>query len=217
MRRQRPRGSTTREAVVNAALAVLDEVGIEALTIRAVARRVDAPAMTLYTHFDTKEALLDLMYKELARRLYGDHDNPTWQAELLAVVHHIRAVLLEHPRWTPLFTRQAPPPDVPVRERVLGLMIAEGMSPERALAGLTGGIVMAVALATLELSLTAPDGEWTISKRFAAVKSLMAGQTQPEYPATQAAFSRHEGFTPSDNFDFVMKSFVAGLEATKHD
>ena len=63
--------------------------------------------MTLYTHFDNKGELLDLMYAEVARQLYEDKGNPTWQAELLAVCRHYRAKLVEHPKWAPLLARPA--------------------------------------------------------------------------------------------------------------
>ena len=68
MRRQRPRGTTRPEAVVDAALKVVDEVGVDGLTIRAVAGLVGAPPMSLYTHFDNKEGLLDFMNAEISRR-----------------------------------------------------------------------------------------------------------------------------------------------------
>jgi DNA-binding transcriptional regulator YbjK len=47
MRKQRPRGTITRDAVVSAGLVVADRDGVEQLTIRAVADQVGAPAMSL--------------------------------------------------------------------------------------------------------------------------------------------------------------------------
>jgi len=79
-RRQRPRGSITREAVVFAALAVVDRQGPQALTIRSVARQVGAPPMSLYTHFANKDELMDLMVSEIVRHLYRDNGNATWQS-----------------------------------------------------------------------------------------------------------------------------------------
>jgi AcrR family transcriptional regulator len=69
MRRQRPRGTITQDAVIDAALTIVDRAKVDGLTIRAVARQVGAPPMSLYSHFANKEQLLDLMYGELVRRM----------------------------------------------------------------------------------------------------------------------------------------------------
>ena len=51
----------TRDAIVDAALAVLDDVGMDGLTVRAVAARLDVKAPALYWHVRDKKALLDEM------------------------------------------------------------------------------------------------------------------------------------------------------------
>jgi TetR/AcrR family transcriptional regulator, tetracycline repressor protein len=159
MRRQRPRGATTREAVIGAALSIVDDVGVDALTVRAVAKRVGAPVMTLYTHFDTKEALLDLMYAEIASRLYADGGHTTWQTEIRALGRQIRKILVEHPRWAPLLSRPKTALDIPVRDRVLALMTTDGMTRDDAVAGLTAGLHIALGLSLVELSIPGADPE----------------------------------------------------------
>jgi TetR/AcrR family transcriptional regulator, tetracycline repressor protein len=144
---------------VSAALSIVDDEGIDALTVRAVAKRVGAPVMTLYTHFDTKEALLDLMYDEMASRLYADGGNDTWQTEIRALGRQIRKLLVEHPRWAPLLSRPKTQRDNPVRDRVLGLMTTDGMTRDDAVAGLTAGLHIALGLSLVELSIPGPDHE----------------------------------------------------------
>jgi len=51
----------TRDSIVDAALAVLDDVGMDGLTVRAVAARLDVKAPALYWHVRDKKALLDEM------------------------------------------------------------------------------------------------------------------------------------------------------------
>src|SRR5260370_39466720 len=58
-RARRPRGSLTREAVVDAALAVVDAEGVEALSMPRLARQLDAGVMTLYRYVQSKQELLD--------------------------------------------------------------------------------------------------------------------------------------------------------------
>jgi AcrR family transcriptional regulator len=50
-----------REAVVRTALVVLDEVGLDGLTVRRVAAELGVKPPTLYGHFKNKQALLDAM------------------------------------------------------------------------------------------------------------------------------------------------------------
>lgn len=55
--------------IVDGAFALLDEVGIDGLTVRALASRLGVKAPALYWHFDSKQALLDAMGTEVTRRI----------------------------------------------------------------------------------------------------------------------------------------------------
>lgn len=215
MRQQRPRGSTTREAVVSAALDVVDDVGVEALTIRAVARAVGAPPMSLYTHFANKEELLDLMYAEVSRRLYQDSGQGTWQAELRVLGRHMRAMLMQHPRWTPLLSRHAVPLVVPVRERVLKLMIESGIAASDALPRLATVFLVALGLCLTELTFRTPDGGSALSRRFERVKEEFAamGEGAADEPTSREAFARMGKLDLSSSFELSIDTLIAGIEA----
>jgi AcrR family transcriptional regulator len=214
MRKQRPRGSTTREAVVNGALAVADDVGIEALTLRAVAERVGAPPMSLYSHFASKEQLLDLMYAEVVRHLYADSGHPTWQAELVALCHQVRRVLLQHPHWAPLLARPAPQPSpMPLRERLLSLLTSDGMPIVDALLTVSNAGLVALGLTLVELNLRDPEGRSSVTARFDLLKTSSVHMPSNEEPLTREAVTATRGFELSDNFDAAIRAFVAGVSA----
>lgn len=59
----------TRELIVEAALGALDDGGIDAVTLRAVATRLDVRAPALYWHVRDKQQLLDEMGTEIQRRV----------------------------------------------------------------------------------------------------------------------------------------------------
>jgi AcrR family transcriptional regulator len=61
----------TKEAIVQAALDLLDETGLDRLTTRALADRLWVAAPALYWHFASKQALLDEMATTVWRRV-GD-------------------------------------------------------------------------------------------------------------------------------------------------
>ena len=57
--RPKARDPLTRERVLRAAVDLADREGIQALTMRNLARELGAEAMSLYYHVDNKEAVLD--------------------------------------------------------------------------------------------------------------------------------------------------------------
>jgi len=130
-----PRRKTERTAVVDAALALADREGLDSVTIRGVADEVGVAPMSLYTHFDKKEELIDFMFARLLERIFETADPLTWQEGLEAGARSARATLQAHPSWIPLLTRTA----VPVSslrpfERELKLMRKDGLTLETSLA-----------------------------------------------------------------------------------
>lgn len=215
MRQQRPRGTTTRDSVVSAALDVVDRDGYDGLTIRAIATLVGAPPMSLYTHFANKEELLDLMYQEVTRRLYVDSGNATWQVEMLAIAHNVRATLLAHTGWTHLLARRAPPTPVPVRERLLALMVQDGMSSSGALRSLGSVIGSAIGLTLFELTFMEPDGSSRLTQRLDALKDwLVAGGKGDIEPTTRQAVTQGPRFDFKSSFDFTLATLIAGLSVS---
>ena len=55
------RAPLDRTRVADTALKLLNEVGLDGLTLRAIARELDVKAPALYWHFKDKQALLDEM------------------------------------------------------------------------------------------------------------------------------------------------------------
>jgi AcrR family transcriptional regulator len=184
------------------------------MTIRAVAKAVGAPPMSLYSHFTNKEELLGFMYAAVAKRLYTDHGHPTWQEELSASCHHVRAVLLEHPNWIPLLSRPVPGSAVPLRERLLAAMAVAGMPPEVALAGLTNGIVMTIGLVLGQLNILEGDGTSAIARRFELIRAWMESEPAGEHAVTRRAFKEINPFDFDQNHAFAIRTYVRGLEAS---
>lgn len=169
--------------------------------------------MSLYSHFANKEELLDLMYAEVALRLYADSEHDTWQAALEALCHQIRGVLLDHPRWLPLLSRPAFATVVPLRERIVRLM-SVAFTPEDALSSVTNAALMALGLTTVELTFREPGGASALARRFERLREMTsdAGATEA-YPVTQTAFSRMRQLDMSQNFADCVSMFVRGLQA----
>lgn len=89
-----------RETVIAAALDLLDEVGIDGLTMRRLAQKLDIKAASLYWHFTNKQALMDgmadaLMEGVARKELAGPARSPSWLVAVSATAHDIRRALLK--------------------------------------------------------------------------------------------------------------------------
>jgi AcrR family transcriptional regulator len=98
-------------AILDAAMDLADERGLEAVTMHAVAQRLGVTPMALYRHVDGKQALLD----GLVERLLTGHPLPPagapWPDRLTAMAEAIRATARAHPAVFPLLlTRPAVTP-----------------------------------------------------------------------------------------------------------
>ena len=86
-----------RRRVADTALRLLNETGLDGLTLRAIARELDVKAPALYWHFKDKQALLDEMATEMFRRMVaGTALDPadTWRERLLRTNRGLRTALL---------------------------------------------------------------------------------------------------------------------------
>ncbi|MGW0758850.1 TetR/AcrR family transcriptional regulator [Streptomyces sp. NPDC002814] len=93
------RAPLDRKRVADTALKLLNEVGLDGLTLRAIARELDVKAPALYWHFKDKQALLDEMATEMYRRMTaGTSLDPgdTWQERLLKSNRGLRTELLRY-------------------------------------------------------------------------------------------------------------------------
>ena len=72
----RRRRRLSRAQIVDAALAVIDEDGMAAVTMRGVAARLDVEAMSLYKHIDNRDALFDAVVERIVNELSDDDQIP---------------------------------------------------------------------------------------------------------------------------------------------
>src|SRR3954462_2619342 len=95
-----PSTSTTRETLLDAAMRLLEERGPGALRIRDLAAAAEQSTMGVYTHFGSKQGLLEQLYlhgfERLEERLSGfPADGKDWQ-ELLEFALAYRQFALDN-------------------------------------------------------------------------------------------------------------------------
>jgi AcrR family transcriptional regulator len=134
-----------RREILDAAMAIADERGVDAVSMRAVAQRTGVTPMALYPHVGSKAALLDGLVELLLTELPRHDPTASWQDRLRASAYGLREVAHRHPSTfgllfaRPSVTRDSvraldefylalldagvPEPEVPRLERLLSTFV----------------------------------------------------------------------------------------------
>ena len=112
----------TRERVLAAAVALIDAHGLDALTMRRLARELDVGTMSLYSYVSNKEALLDgVVGAVLAEMDLGSIDLEDWSGAVREILRSFRRAAKKHPAIVPLITSRPPITPEALRPVELGL------------------------------------------------------------------------------------------------
>ncbi|MGS2806872.1 TetR/AcrR family transcriptional regulator C-terminal domain-containing protein [Nocardia sp. MW-W600-9] len=93
-----PRTPLTRERILRAAIDLADTDGLDALSMRKLAKAVGVEAMSLYNHVANKDDLLDGIVDLVVAEIYVPRADGDWRAELRHRATSAHEVLLRH-RW----------------------------------------------------------------------------------------------------------------------
>jgi AcrR family transcriptional regulator len=85
-----------RGQIVAAAIALADEGGLEAVSLRKVAARLEAGPMRLYGFISTKEDLFDLMVDEVHAEILPEEQPSDWREALRVIAGRTRQAALRH-------------------------------------------------------------------------------------------------------------------------
>jgi AcrR family transcriptional regulator len=159
-RRERPsKPALSRPGIIDTAVAVLRAEGLEKVTMRRLARELDTGPASLYVYVadtaDLHAAVLDQLLGEVdlgagagAGDPEADTDGGDWRERLTAVLISYVQVLLAHPTLARSAVTARPSGEHYLRllERLLALLDAGGVPPERAAWGVN--VLLQVATAT---------------------------------------------------------------------
>ena len=105
------RQALSRERVLDGAVELTDEIGIEAFTIRRLAAALDVKPMTIYHHVPSKEQIIDGMVDIVFDQIGLPATDVDWRTGIRARCVSARSVLRRHPWAPPLMeSRRTPGP-----------------------------------------------------------------------------------------------------------
>src|ERR1043166_7816853 len=102
------REPVTRERVIQAALRIMDEGGLEAVSMRRIGRELGVEAMSLYNHVQDKEDILDSICEAVLSE-FRTPDADGWSEGARQAAREYRRLLLAHPTVITLMTERKRP------------------------------------------------------------------------------------------------------------
>lgn len=97
-----PRERLSERRIAEAALDVVDEHGVDGLTMRRLAESLGASTMALYTYFPDREAVLSAVTQLLLAEVEAPADGADWRETIRRIMLSVREVGLRHRRAAPL-------------------------------------------------------------------------------------------------------------------
>ncbi|MFG3223741.1 TetR/AcrR family transcriptional regulator C-terminal domain-containing protein [Kitasatospora sp. NPDC048194] len=211
-RRTRPRTGLTREKVIDAAIAYVDEHGLAALSNRKLGAALGVEGMTLYYYVPSKAALLDGMVERLLELSAGDlfaAPSGPWTDVVRDFAVALRRMLLDHPAMlTVLATRPAATPaSLALLERGITVLRDDGVPLADALDVLNSVVRWTLGHALAEVGET-PHHEGTEPQpeEFSALD-------RDTYPHLARAFATGEGLDSEQCFHRTLRILLAGYAA----
>jgi AcrR family transcriptional regulator len=211
-RRAGRRARLSRERVLRAAMAVADEGGLEALTMRTIGQRLGVEAMSLYRHVRDKEDTLD----GIVDLVFGEIDLPPtaadWKTAMRQRAVSAREALTGHSWAIGLMESRARPGPANMRhhEAVLGTLRTAGFSTLNAVRAynVVNSYVYGFALQELTLPFRTSQQQSEVSELI--LRHIPAG----EYPhlADVATELTESGFIYAEEFEFGLDLILDGLE-----
>jgi AcrR family transcriptional regulator len=198
----------TRDAIAKAALAVLDDAGLEALTMRRLADDLGVGTMTLYGHVASKDELLDLAIDAAVSDTPRPELTGSWRDQLRMLMESSWRRMARHPALVRIrVTRPVLRPEaLRFGEAGVAVLRAAGFPPDEAAKAFRLLFTFTVGFAALS-----PERATAAARRDAerALTQLPADeypnltQIRPEFAAAMAG---------KEAFDYGLERILDGLE-----
>lgn len=213
--RRKPRAgglSTTR--IVETALDILREGGLDALTLRAVASRLQAGSnASLYRHIASRDELIVLIIDHLMGHIRFERTGRGWRADTESLMREMRRVILDQPLPTSVTRNRSAygPNMLRVVNAILGIFLDVGLTNQQAAFAAITMIEFVASAATIERTTAGRRRAGEI--RAADLHDLMVGLPPDEWTALLAAGADYLTATADDVFARGMTLFLDGIAA----
>jgi AcrR family transcriptional regulator len=208
--RRRPRADgLTVERIVAAAAELVDAEGLDALTVRRIAERLDTGSASLYRHVASRDELLVLLVDHVLGEVHLPATDLPGRVKVEWLAGELRRVLMAHPRLVPALTASPllGPNAMRGAENGLANLLEAGFAPPvavRAYLALIDFVLGTVFFDTSSAGRASASGHTSTD--------LMAALPAAAFPTLRD--NRQEFARPSvdEVFEFGLATFLDGLE-----
>ena len=197
--------------MVDAALALADQEGLDALTMPALAKRLDCGVMTIYGYVEDKDDLLSAISQRGLRDLRLSEPVPDDVEGIL--VHWgraLRRLLIDHPSLAVVFLSQAVVGPGIFRgvERLLGRLGHAGMSPSAGVHAIYAVVIYATGFVAWELPRTRqqPQSRYAMDWRRA-----FAALPPEDFRLTAGVLDELARVAGDEQFEIGLRALAFGL------
>lgn len=200
-----PARPLSRDRILKAAFAIADKRGLEAVTMRSVAARLNVEAMSLYHHVPSKKAMLNGLIDLLIQVAAMPTGEVTAEEWIRGTADGLRALAQRHPRLVGLLSTRPVPLDDPESakpfEAGLAAFTRAGMS-------LTEGFAAVQAISLSLLAMTQLEATSVLHADDADATGL-AALPQDEFPLLHGLLEAPAGL--DDFWRTLVDGLVRGL------
>lgn len=206
-----------RDRVLAAAVAIADEHGVGAVTMRAIASRLGVEAMSLYNHVANKDDILDGMVDWVIQQIELPEHVLGWRDAMQQRAVSAHRVLGRH-RWAPplLDSRTSSgPARLGYFDWVLGQLIDAGFSIDEA-ARAFSVLDSYVYGFGIQQANFASDGEVSPEEMAQAILGAIPEERYP-YLHRMAMHATRHGYDAEADFEFGLETILDGLQVMLDD
>jgi AcrR family transcriptional regulator len=213
------RRTLSRAAIVDAAVKVLDQEGVAALSMRRVAQELGTGAASLYAHVANRDELEALVFDQISEEVPVPTVKPeTWREDLHQLLRDTVDVLRRHPGAASLAMGRIPlgPNALARTEVMLALLKAGGVSDR--MAGFAVDLLYLYVTATaLEESIYLQRGQTEESMReyFTQVAGYLRALPVGRFPHLVALVDPILEGGGDERFELGVEVLISGLVHTR--
>jgi len=212
---RRDREPITQEAIVETALRLLDEDGLDQLSMRRIADELDTGPASLYWHVGSKDGLLDLLLDRVMGEIEIPEPEPDrWQEQLKEVARAGRAMILRHRDIVRISIGRVPmgPNALRISEGLFGILRSGGVPDELAVTAqhLLFAVINGFTLdetTDLGAEVEGPADEETAN----AARDFVASLPADRFPNLVAVAPHFASADNDQRFELLIDLFVDGL------
>jgi AcrR family transcriptional regulator len=203
--------------VIATALAIIEEDGPDALTMRRIAGDLGVTPMAIYTHVENKATLLEALIDAVLGELDLDRlDDSGWRPWMTSFANTSRTLFLKHPKFVRVLAEypSVGPNALRIGERAYGVLLADGLPPDAAVQGFWTVFTYVVGFVALE----SPRAEGAADDDAEAHRQRIhayAGLDRRVYPLTVQLAPHIAAMVSSAQFRAGLENILNGIAAQR--